>query len=415
MAAAAAPIVRQEFIDGQPSRLTELRGHTLPAASGLHQVAFQHKQWADPTTLPVEEEADLVIVGAGLSGLAAAHYYRQRFGPQPKVLIIDALEDFGGHAKRNEFEVNGKLLIGYGGSESVQSPKANLGPHGRALLSAIGVDLGKFESTYFLHTLYSSLGLSRASFFDGAKFGGKDVLVKGDPTAWVSDDVAPQHLNAQPLDKFIGAFPMTAETRAQLLELFESKTRVTLAHLPDASAREAYLAKTNYADFLRNDWKLPEEAIAYFAQRGLDFFGLPLNKIAALDATHYGYPGVQGVALAHHSPAPELTEPYVYHFPDGNASIARLLVRKLIPAACPGTTMEDIVLAPVNYAKLDQAESHTRLRLNASVVRVVNGAAHDSVSIGWIKNGEQQVRLCAAVSVSVFVSVHVCVCVCVCA
>ena len=46
-------------------------------------------------------------------------------------------------------------------------------------------------------------------------------------------------------------------------------------------------------------------------------------------------------------------EPQIFHFPDGNAAIARLLVRKLIPAAATGNSMEDIVTARFNYSKLD--------------------------------------------------------------
>ena len=46
-----------------------------------------------------------MIVGAGASGIAAAKYYQDRFGPDKKILIIDALPDFGGHSHRNEFHI----------------------------------------------------------------------------------------------------------------------------------------------------------------------------------------------------------------------------------------------------------------------------------------------------------------------
>jgi hypothetical protein len=62
-------------------------------------------------------------------------------------------------------------------------------------------------------------------------------------------------------------------------------------------------------------------------------------------------------------------EPYEYHFPDGNATIARLLVRSLIPGAMPGHTAEDSVLANVDYSRLDRSDSQVRIRLGSTCVR----------------------------------------------
>ena len=66
----------------------------------------------------------------------------------------------------------------------------------------------------------------------------------------------------------------------------------------------------------------------------------------------------------------EEAEKYFFHFPDGNASIARLLVRKLIPEAIPGNSVTDVVLARAKYADLDQDSSAVRIRLNSTAVRV---------------------------------------------
>ena len=62
------------------------------------------------------------------------------------------------------------------------------------------------------------------------------------------------------------------------------------------------------------------------------------------------------------------SEPYINHFPDGNASIARLLVRSLVPGSAPGSTMEDIVTARMDYSRLDRRQSNVRIRLNSTVV-----------------------------------------------
>lgn len=367
-----------------PPGLTGLRGQTDAAFAAAHSMAMDGRRFR-VGGLPVEERYDLVVVGAGISGLAAAWFYRRKHGPKARILILDALDDFGGHAKRNEFEVGGRLLVGYGGSEALQSPKANFSEVVNDLLKALGVDVAKFESTYFKATTYPDLGLSRASFFDRDKYG-RDTLVTGDPTDWVSDDIPRARRNGRPLEAFIGDFPMSEGARKELLELFTSK-RVTLGELADDEARLAYLGTTSYVEFLRKDWGLSDEAIGYFRQRPLDFFGMAPEYIPALDAGHYAYPGLQGIALPHDPEAEgELEEPYVYHFPDGNASVARLLVRALIPEAAPGRTMEDIVSTRFDYAKLDVAGSPTRLRLDSSVVRVVNSAR--GVEIGYISQAD---------------------------
>ena len=90
--------------------------------------------------LPIEETYDLVVVGGGISGLAAAWFYR-RAKPSARILILDNHDDFGGHAKRNEFTLDGRRIIGYGGSQSLQSPNALYSPVAKGLLRDLGVDI----------------------------------------------------------------------------------------------------------------------------------------------------------------------------------------------------------------------------------------------------------------------------------
>ena len=382
-----SPLVT-DIHDGIPATHHGLRGLSLDAASVMHRAAFKGTR-ATFEEVPTTEHYDLVVAGAGLSGLATALFYRERFGPAAKILIVDPMADFGGHAARNEFDVDGSKLIGYGGSESLQSPLQNFGPATKQLMAMLGVDITKFETGYFHHSLYSDLGLSRGTFFSAEHFG-RDTLVTGDPTAWMSDDVPKGRLNARSFEEFFGLFPMSPESRAQLLALYTS-TRVTLASIPSAEARAAYLSKTSYADFLRSDWGLSDEALRYFNQRTADFFGMAPAHIPALEAGHYGLPGLQGIALPHgdHDPSAPgpLDEPYVHHFPDGNASLARLMVRKLIPSVAPGNTMEDIVLAPFDYAQLDSPGNAVRIRLGSTVAWARN-ASDGSVDVGLLHNAD---------------------------
>lgn len=375
--------------DGIPAAQHGLRGLSLDAASVMHRAAFKGTR-ATFEGVPTSEHYDLVVAGAGLSGLATALFYRERFGPAAKILIVDPMPSFGGHAARNEFDVDGRKLIGYGGSESLQSPLQNFGPATEQLMAMLGVDITKFESSYFQHTLYSELGLSRGTFFSAEHFG-RDTLVTGDPTAWMSDDVPKGRLNARSFAEFFGRFPMAEQSRAQLLDVYTSQ-RVSLASIPTAQARAVYLSTKSYADFLRDDWGLGDEALRYFEQRTADFFGMAPTHIPALEAGHYGLPGLQGVALPHGdhdqgTPGP-LDEPYVHHFPDGNASLARLMVRKLIPAVAPGNTMEDIVLAPFDYAQLDSPDHPVRIRLGSTVAWARN-ADGGGVDVGIMRNADE--------------------------
>lgn len=377
-------ITRRDFLDGvalaiaataipgsvslaqsaRPPALTGLRGSHDGAFEVAHRLALQGETFSiDP--LPVEESYDLVVVGAGVSGLAAAHFYRRRFGRRTRILILDNHDDVGGHAKRNEFMVGGRLLLSYGGSESLQSPKAYFSDAVKGLMAELGVTVDRFE-TFFDRKLYGSLGLQRATFFDAATFGA-DRLVTGDPTVWVSDDTVPGQRPERPIEDFIADFPMSIEARRQLLVLHTEPRRI----LPDLAeeGREAKLKRMSYPDFLKVQWGVGDEALQYFRQRTHDYFGLPPTFVSAYDAWHAGYPGFQGLGG---EPDASVTEPYIYHFPDGNASVVRLLVRRLVPRAIPGSTMEDIILAPLAYDRLDRPENSVRIRLSSTVVRAQN-------------------------------------------
>ncbi len=128
-------------------------------------------------------------------------------------------------------------------------------------------------------------------------------------------------------------------------------------------------------------------AVYVFQRRSHDFYAVGADLLPALEAASTGYPGFDGLGLpVHPKDAAAMDEPYIYHFPDGNASIARLLVRKLIPDAAPGTTMDDIVTAPFDYSRLDASDARTRMRLNSTVVSLAN-AAGDRVDGGYVHNG----------------------------
>ena len=62
-----------------PPALTGLRGSHPGAFEVAHRLAREGEKF-DFSGKPVEEEYDLVVVGGGISGLAAAWFYREAHG-----------------------------------------------------------------------------------------------------------------------------------------------------------------------------------------------------------------------------------------------------------------------------------------------------------------------------------------------
>jgi spermidine dehydrogenase len=360
-----------------PPALTGLRGQHAGSFETAHARAY------DRTRFPldgaaVEERYDLVVVGAGISGLAAAWFYRRAAGPSARILVLDNHDDFGGHARRNEFTLDGRLVLGYGGSESIDSPGTNYSDVAKALLRELGVDTARFDSA-FDRTFYSSLGLARGVFFSREAFG-RDLLVPGEPASGGADEFTRGLANAKPLGEFIAAFPIAPESQAQLRALYDA-ARDPLADRSIEQKREI-LKSTSYRDYLIRFCGCSEEAANCFQGRTLGFFGLGCDAVPAADARDLGYPGFEGLGLPARS-GPR--EPYIYHFPDGNASLARLLVRSLLPDVAPGHTMEDVVLAPFDYGRLDRDGQNVRIRLDATCIDVRN--AGDTVLVGYVRAG----------------------------
>jgi spermidine dehydrogenase len=360
-----------------PPALTGLRGQHPGSYEVAHAQAWQGKLFA-LEGLPVEERYDLIVVGGGISGLAAAFFYRRAAGPSARVLVLDNHDDFGGHAKRNEFTLDGRLVIGYGGSESIDSPNTQYGEAAKGLLRELGVEIGRFE-TAFERALYSSLGLSRGVFFAREAFG-RDVLIAGEPPGGGTDDATRRLANAKPLPEFVANFPISPASKAQLLALYDTMRDPLAGKTPQEKLE--ILKRTSYRDYLTRVCGCSEEVANCFQGRTLGFFGLGCDAVPAADARELGYPGFDGLGLPGRA-SPR--EPYIYHFPDGNASLARLLVRSLVPEVAPGHTMDDVVLARFDYDKLDRDGQGVRIRLDSTCVDVRN--TPEGVLVGYVRAG----------------------------
>jgi spermidine dehydrogenase len=386
IAAGLTPLAQMRAEPGRyyPPSLTGLRGSHPGSFEVAHQVGREGKSF-DISGLAVEQKFDLVVVGGGISGLAAAWFYREAHGPTARILVLENHDDFGGHAKRNEFRVGDRLLLGYGGTESLQSPKTFFSKTVNRLLHSLGIDYKRFD-TAFDRKLYESLGLTHGVFFDRESFG-VDRLVVGNPVITGGDSFA-SDARLRPIEAVVAEFPLSEDARARLIEFF----RHPKDYLAGKSQAEkiAYLKKTSYRDFLRKDAGLGDEAVKLFAGSTVGLMAMGPDILPALDAMSSQYTGFAGLGLGDLKD-PEVAafnEPYIYHFPDGNASIARLLVRGLIPGVAPGHTMDDVVLADFDYAKLDVDGAPIRLRLNSTAVAVANARRRGGpVDIGYMRAG----------------------------
>jgi spermidine dehydrogenase len=387
IAAGLTPLAQIRAEPGRyyPPSLTGLRGSHPGSFEVAHQVGREGKSF-DISSLAVEESFDLVVVGGGISGLAAAWFYREAHGSAARILILENHDDFGGHAKRNEFRVGDRLLLGYGGTESLQSPKTFFSKTVNRLLHSLGIDLRRFDSA-FDRKLYGSLGLTHGVYFDRETFG-VDRLVVGNPVVTGGDSFA-SDAKVRPIEAVVAEFPVSDDARARLVEFFKHPKD----YLTGKSKEEkiAYLKKISYRDFLRKDAGLGDEAAKFFDGSTVGLMAMGPDILPALDAMSSQYLGFGGLGLGdlNGAEAAAFDEPYIYHFPDGNASIARLLVRSLIARVAPGRTMEDVVLANFDYSKLDVEGAPIRLRLNSTAVNVANARSRGgSVDIGYMRSGE---------------------------
>jgi spermidine dehydrogenase len=384
---------REQSSGYYPPALTGLRGShpgSFDAAHSLRDGTF----W-DQAGTPVDtgESYDLVVVGGGISGLSAAHFFRKVAGPKARVLVLDNHDDFGGHAKRNEFHSGARTMLGFGGTFAIESP-APYSAVSKGLIEELGIDVPSY-SKYVNKNLYRSFGLAPKIFFDRETFGADKLVINAMPR--VGGEGEDDKVRARSLEIFLREAPLSDTARADYKRLVIEKQD----YLPSLSSDEkkARLARMSYNSFLSDVVKVSPELVKMCQAMPQPLFGVGFDAVSAQDAWGLGALGFSGMNL---DPAPgkgmnrdaipnEEAEKYFFHFPDGNASIARLLVRKLIPEAIPGQSAQDVILARANYAKLDQDNSSVRIRLNSTAVRVRHQgdpAIAQGVEIAYARDGK---------------------------
>jgi spermidine dehydrogenase len=183
---------------------------------------------------------------------------------------------------------------------------------------------------------------------------------------------------ARPWTEFLARTPLSPEARRDIERLQEA----SIDYLPGlaSAAKQDRLSRLSYKDFLLDMAQVHPDVIPFYQTRTHGLYGVGIDAVPALDCWGIGLPGFQGLGLEP-GPAPRMSltaagmatpnrEPYRFHFPDGNASIARLLVRSLVSEAVPGHTAEDVVTTRLDYTRLDRPGAAVRLRLGSLAVRV---------------------------------------------
>lgn len=355
-----------------PPIRTGMRGSHPGSFEVAHQLR-DGKRWGDSDVENLEETYDLVVVGGGLSGLSAAWFYREAV-PDARILILDNHDDFGGHARRNEFRYNGQTLVSHAGTINIVDFNEYNEP-ARRLFRSLGFDPAR-NAEFADQDLHRSLGMRDGIFFGRETFG-TDRLVaeeEGKPS-W---------------REFLAKTPLSHAVREDIARLYETKVDY-LAGLSPEEKRDR-LRHMSYENFLLNLAGVQPESLPFFREdaywSGGGFWAIGIDALSAWAAAWSGAPGTEGLGFGGGS-----YEPMSFQFPDGNASIARLLVRSMIPNAAPGMGMEDVVSAPFDYRRLDQPNSPVRIRLESTVVGVRhrgNPQTAQEVELAFVRDGRAQ-------------------------
>ena len=368
--------------DDYPPALTGLRGNHDGAYEVAHALAWDGKSPASYTDL--DEEYDLVVVGTGISGLAAAYFYQQKVGEDKRILLLDNHDDFGGHARRNEFHYNGTMLLGGGGSGNFEDPE-KYSPESKGLVADLGFDLDKLRAAQIPRGFQASMEAPLGLFNDRENYGADSVVAGPWLPAWQG---------AGNYKELIGALPLSEPEKMALIGFVDGSIELKKP-LPDGDILQT-MKSIDYQTFATEYAGLSKRTTRLFDPYLRVTYCVGTDSISILEGIKSGMPGLGLLgpeALEALKSSGFFMEGVDFIFmPDGNASFTRQIVRRLIPEVAPGETVEDLIDTRFDYSQLDRADHNVRLRLNSTVLNVVNEATKDgadrSVSVSYVQDGK---------------------------
>ena len=363
-----------------PPTLTGMRGSHDGSYEVAHALSWRGEKPADYQLL--EEHYDLVVVGAGMSGLAAAHFYREKMGPEARILILDNHDDFGGHAKRNEFHRDGRMMVSLGGAQNIESVTGY-----SDAATKLMEDIGLNEEFLKFMDVSTSENLALVGNFDA----NNGVALPGSQDHFIyAGNWNAVMFGGEGYEQVLESLPLPGDEREKLIA-FWGGNRDFLEGL-SLSEKWEYLNTVSYNQFLIDKVGLLPTTVPILNAIILHLSGMTGWNLTVGEALLGGASGIKSLgwlgkatAAAGGAFIDRLLK--IRMFPDGNASVARLLVQKLIPTVAPEVTGPDsIVGARFNYEALDEAGNDTRLRLNSTAVGIRENQAGE-VEIDYVEQG----------------------------
>lgn len=374
-----------------PPSWTGLRGSHNGSFERAHELAMGGREdWGG--VAETGEDYDLVVVGGGASGLAAAYFYQQTKDWNAKILILDNHDDFGGHARRNEFESGGKMRMTYAGSQGFDNV-SNWPKEMWTLMEELGIDLERFETETYDHSWFKRHGLNGGVYLD-AKTWGSDHMMVGD-LGGMGPVMPGLGKGSQDIEALFATTPLPDEAKKELVKLYKEDGSFNVIKKFDE-------LDPNYDDypydkFLRQFWGIKHPATFQFLRKlPTDENGVGAEVLSMSEAIGGEMPGC--VKLGKKYGMIEDDEPgdpgYAHHFPDGNSGFCRSVVHALIPEIAPDVgeieTAADLVMAKFDYSVLDDPENDTRIRLSSTAIEVKHEGPVESaekVAVTYIFDG----------------------------